>query len=78
MPDEAHLIPEADGDLASLGLKSNFPTSPEEQASLDKGMESTEQVVDDSVSPEQSMPAEVEPEPEAVEAATEEAEPEQS
>jgi len=68
LPDEANLIPEADGDLASLGLDSNYPTQPDEQAYLDAGVESTEQAVDETIPPEQSMPVV----DESVEAATEE------
>ena len=78
MANEANLIPQVEGDLASLGLGSNFPTSAEEQANVDAGMESTEQVEQVEVAPESSMPSEFETEPEAVEAAPEEAEPEQS
>jgi len=68
---EADLIPDVDGDLAGLGLGSNYPTSPEEQANLDAGVESTEQVESTEVAPEQSMPVEVE----TAEAAPEEAAP---
>jgi hypothetical protein len=74
LTDEANLIPEAaEGDLASLGLGSNYPTPPEERAYLDQGVESTEQAVEMDVPPEQSMPTEVAPEPEpAAEAPAEE------